>query len=69
MRNRKLKRLMEAYAEGYKGGIDYLREMQKDCDEQDDWQTLQISIELLEGEYEMLPIVREQQTKEGKNNV
>ena len=50
---------MEAYAEGYKAAIDYLTALQSDCETQEDADTLEISIELLQGEYEMLPIVRQ----------
>lgn len=57
MRNKKLKRLMEVYAEGYKDAIDYLVEMREDCDELEDRQTLDVAIELLQGEYEMFPVL------------
>ena len=51
------KRMMD-FAEGYLAAISYLQELQRDCESVEDWDTLNVSIEMLEGEYEMLPIVR-----------
>lgn len=51
---------MKDFADGFLQAILYLQELQSDCDEQKDWDTLQVSIEMLQGEYEMMPIVKGQ---------
>jgi len=48
---------MSDFAKGFSEAIVYLQGLQVDCDRREDWLTLQVSIELLQGEYELLPVV------------
>jgi len=67
MKNRKDKKVdlrMQDFAKGFYEAIVYLKGLQADCELQDDWDTLQVSIEMLQGEFEMLPVV-----KDGEVNV
>jgi hypothetical protein len=52
---------MLIYSQGFRDAINYLIHMQEECSEIQDRQTLQISIELLQGEYEMFPITLEKE--------
>lgn len=59
MQINKTEKEMLNYSKGFRDAIRYLIEMQKECSETQDIQTLQVSIELLQGEYEMFPITLE----------
>lgn len=50
------------WAEGFQASIDYLLQVQQSCDESADIDTLQVAIELLQGEFE----VRSDLQKESK---
>ena len=59
MQINKTEKQMMFYSQGFRDAISYLISMQKECLETEDVQTLQVSIELLQGEYEMFPITLE----------
>lgn len=59
MKITKTEKQMLFYSQGFRDAITYLVNIQRDCEETEDIQTLQVSIELLQGEYEMLPITLE----------
>jgi hypothetical protein len=62
MKNRKDKKVdlrMQDFAKGFYEAIVYLKGLQADCELRDDWDTLQVSIEMLQGEFEMLPVVKD----------
>jgi hypothetical protein len=61
MQTGKTEKQMLIYSQGFRDAINYLIQMQEECSEIQDRQTLQISIELLQGEYEMFPITLEKE--------